>query len=810
MPVTVLTSGWTWRAPRGPFAGFAGPGEEATPVRLPHDALRDAERSPDAPSRGAGAYYPSGAYTYLRTLHAPAGWAGRIVRLEVQGAYRRAQVFVNDQLAGNRADGYARFFVDLTPYLVIGADNEIRVEVRSGKDSRWYSGCGLHRPVLLHVDEPVHVVPDGVRVTTIRVEDDLAVVEVLTRVANAGLSTATAVVHTQITAPTGSAVERDLVPVTVPPGDTVPVRQRFYLNDPALWSPESPALHTATVGIEVEGASGNDPRHLPFGVRTVTVDPQHGLRINGVPTTLRGACIHHDNGPLGAAAIGRAEERRIELLKAAGFNAIRTAHNPGSVALLDACDRLGMLVMDEAFDMWTRAKTDEDYAFEFPQWWREDLASMVAKDANHPSVILYSIGNEIAEVGTPHGSRLAREMAEHLRALDPTRLITNGVNSVLAVIDRAAAIIAEQGLNEMMANDIGNTMGLLSASEDATARTTESHSVLDVVGLNYAEGRYAPDRERFPHRVIVGSETFPSRIGTLWPMVTEMSHVIGDFTWTGWDYLGEVGIGSTVYAEDADAVPALEREYPWLTAWCGDIDITGWRRPASFYREIVFGLRAEPYVAVVRPGRHGQTVAMQSPWAWSDSVSSWSWPGYEGRPVTVEVYTDADGFAFLLDGVEIARTPVGSSRPMLATAEIAYRPGELVVVASRGGVEVGRTTLRTAGTPLLALTSDRSVLRDDDADLAYVAVELRDEDGILAAGTEATVTIAVEGTGALAGMCSANPRTEERFDSATWRTFDGRALAVVRPAGVGSIRVTATAPGFVTRAIELTVEPAYR
>lgn len=799
-----FTDGWSYRAPLGPFAAASGEDAELTDVRLPHDALRDAPRAPDVPSRGGGAYYPTAAYTYLKTFDVPADWAGRIVRLELQGAFRHAMVFCNDELAGNRADGYARFFVDLTPYLRFGAPNTLRVEVRSGQDSRWYAGAGLHRPVLLHVDEPVHIAPDGVRVTTVRVEEDQAVVEVATTVANRGLTTTTAQVDTAIADPSGEQVEADRVPVTLAPGRTAVVRQRLYLAEPALWSVDFPALYSARTAL-----GEMPPVITAFGVRTVTVDPRKGLRINGQSVLLRGACIHSDNGPLGAVSIARAEERRVELLKEAGFNAIRSAHNPASPSLLDACDRLGMLVMDEAFDMWTRGKTPYDYAMDFPQWWTADLESMVAKDYNHPSVIMYSIGNEIVEVGTPHGAALARDIAEHVRALDSTRLVTNGVNAALAVLDDLASVRdSVPGLNELM-TDVGAGMSAIASSEVVTRRTAESSSVLDVLGLNYADGRYALDAEAFPHRVIVGSETFPTQIGRLWPLVAESPHVIGDFTWTGWDYLGEVGIGATAYAEDTEAVAALEREYPYLTAGCGDLDITGWRRPVSYYREIVFGLRTEPAIAVLRPERHGQTVVMQSPWAWSDSVSSWTWPGFEGQPVTVEVAADADRVVLLLDGVEVAGGPVGQQRPKLASLEAIYQPGELVAVAYRGGVEVGRASLVSAsGATRLVPTADRSVLRTTDGDLAYIAIELRDDTGVLVTGADVPVSVEVVGVGELAGLGSGAPSTVERFDATTRATFDGRALAVVRPTGAGHIKVMVTAEGLEPAAVDLEVVEA--
>ncbi|MEV7761981.1 glycoside hydrolase family 2 TIM barrel-domain containing protein [Curtobacterium flaccumfaciens] len=795
MSTIPFNRGWIVRAPRGPFA-VSDPDTSEREVTLPHDALRDMPRNPAAPGRGAMAYYPDSAFAYVKRFTVPSEWAGMTVHLEIEGAQRRAQVFVNDEFVGNRADGYARFLIDLGPYLQYGAENEIRVEVRTGQDSRWYSGAGLHRPVRLHIAPGVHIVPDGVEVDTVRLDDDQAIIEVRSRVKNNDRLTRTTRVATAIVAPDGKTRSTD-APITLVPGESGIVRHRFVLEDPHLWSPDTPALHQATVSLN----HGVQTVDVSFGVRTVTVDPRKGLQINGRPVLLRGACIHHDNGPLGAAAVGRAEERRIERLKAAGFNAIRAAHNPLSSAMLDACDRLGVLVMDEAFDMWTRFKSLRDYSFDFPQWWEADLAAMVAKDRNHPSVIMYSIGNEIIEVGTPHGSRLARHLTEHVRTLDPTRLVTNGVNAMLAVIDELGNLIDPA----VSLNEAGDVFNIAGSSATATNRTEESSAVLDVVGFNYAESRYALDAELFPDRVIVGSETFPTRIGVLWPMVQSSPNVIGDFTWTGWDYLGEVGIGATAYAEDPDAVPALEREYPFLTAWSGDIDITGHRRPVSYYREIVFGLRHEPYIAVRRPNHHGETISMQSPWAWSDSVASWTWPGFEGAPVTVEVYGQGDEAVLIRDGAEVARGAIGTVLPQQAVLELTYQPGELVAVVFRDQVEVGRTTLHTAGAPQLCADSDRSELTADDDDLAFIEIELRDAAGRLTTANDTLVTVTVEGAAELAGMASARPKTTERFDAASWETFDGRVLAVVRPLAAGQATVTVQGDGLNTTAVNLQI-----
>ena len=382
----------------------------------------------------------------------------------------------------------------------------------------------------------------------------------------------------------------------------------------------------------------------------------------------------------------------MELLKAAGFNAIRSAHNPVSKAMLAACDRHGMLMMDETFDMWAEAKSEDDYALRFSEWWEADVEAMVRKDLNHPSVILYSIGNEIPEAGKPHGARLGRAIVEKIRSLDATRLVTQAVSGLLVggseLIDELRQGLATRtpetdehtGVNTAMTN-LADYLNNLMVSGTIARNSAETISYLDVAGYNYMESRYELDHGLYPNRVIVGSETHPAAIDTLWAAVRRHPHVIGDFTWTGWDYLGEVGIGRTVYGEpDPSAGPAsFMGEFPWLTAWCGDIDITGHRRPQSYYREIVFGLRADPYIAVRRPRFYGQT-ATGTPWQWSDAVSTWSWEGYEHRPVAVEVYADADEVELLVNGRSLGRRPAGPDPSLPGRI-----PGRVRARSPRGG-----------------------------------------------------------------------------------------------------------------------------
>jgi beta-galactosidase len=660
----------------------------------------------------------------------------------------------------------------------------------------------------------VRIGPDGVRVATPDIDADRAVVEVATRVENDSIAIRTVDLVTEIRDAAGSVVAADVSQVSVLPGEPATARQRLYVRGPRLWSTESPALYTAQVrlthtdGDRDEDANA-DAETVTFGIRSLRLDPEHGLRINGETVKLRGACVHHDNGVLGAATIARAEERRVQILKDSGFNAIRMSHHPMSRPMLDACDRLGVLVMDEAFDMWTSAKSDFDYSLHFPQWWERDIEAMVAKDVNHPSVILYSIGNEIPETGSPSGAAWGRKLAEKVRSLDGTRYVTNAVNGMLAVLDDLAAMRSQPrenaGINALMA-DPADMMNAISSSDLVTRRTAESFSVLDVAGINYAEARYDLDRNLFPNRIIVGSETFPTRIDGNWRLVKQHGNVIGDFTWTGWDYLGEAGIGRPQYATADGSRPAFTAPYPHLLAGCGDIDITGHRRPASYYRQIVFGLRRQPYLAVQRPEHHGQTCT-GTPWAWSDSIASWTWPGSEGAPVTVEVYSDADEVELLVNGRSLGRKPAGEGHRFRADFEAVYQPGELLAVAYTAGLETGRHLLRSAVGPVrLRAEADRPVISAGGGDLAYVALTLSDAAGTCYPQADRPVAVEVSGHGVLLGLGSAAPSTEERFDATERRTYDGRALAVLRPTSPGKIRLLASTAECEPTEVLVTVE----
>ena len=806
MQRTSFNDGWQVREKPDMAAELTGVASPWTPVRLPHDAMITQSRDPEG-SPAAG-YFPGGVWQYQKSFSVPEEHRGRRIMVEFEGVYRSAAVYVNGVLAGHRPYGYSNFSVRLDPLVRYGEDNTITVEATAHDDSRWYSGAGIYRNTSLVVGGPVHVALDGVRISTPDVDDEAALVAVETTVENDTALPESTVVVSELVDEGGVVVARDEAPLTAPPGPSQTLRQRMLVTQPERWGIDAPTLYTCRTVLLLEGVEA-DRTEERFGIRTLGLDVARGLRINGETVELRGACVHHDNGVIGAATVGRAEERRVELLKAAGFNALRSAHHPMSKAMLDACDRLGMVVMDEAFDMWTESKSHDDYARWFPDWWREDIEAMVAKDFNHASVVMYSIGNEIPEAGNPAGAAWGRALADAIRAVDGTRFVTNCLQPFLALKDEILASFMpgagsaggeEMGVNTMMTT-WDEILPRLLQQEVVGTKLAESASALDVVGYNYTDSRYEMDHELFPNRVMVGSETNSPKIDQLWRLVRVHDYVIGDFTWTGWDYLGEAGIGRVEYEPRAAGRPPLLGRYPWLTARTGDMDITGFRRPISYYREIVFGLRQEPFVAVEPPQYFGREPTVRSPWSTS-GVASWTWPGHEGSPLRVVVYADADEVALLVNGTEVGRAPAGEKHRYRAEFDTTFEPGEVVAVGYRGAEELGRTELRSAsGSVRLDVRADRAAIRADDTDAAFVTVEVVDAAGTVHPAADRAVTLAIEGPGELLGFGSGNPCTSEPFTEPTHSTYEGRALAVVRPTGPGSIAVSVAAEGCESRTV---------
>jgi beta-galactosidase len=784
-------------------------------VTLPHDAMLGQKRLNDGTTLRDKAFFLNGVWEYTKTFFAPNEYGDKHLLLEFEGVYNRSQVYVNDCYAGGRPYGYSEFSVDLDGFLKYGQENTIKVIARSSDDSRWYSGAGIYRPVSLLTSGPVFIDPRSPRITTPEITAEGTLVRVETVIRNISpRAKVRSRFRTAIYDQTGLMAGEDSMPVTVFRGEDAIVIQRIFIREAKLWDVDSPCRYTCRSSLAEDGTE-TDTAETAFGIRKLSLDRERGLQINGRTVKLRGACIHHDNGVIGAAGIARAEERRIEKLKAAGFNAIRSAHHPASRALLEACDRIGMFVMDEAFDMWTEAKRPFDYSLDFGEWWDRDIEAMIAKDYNHPGVIIYSTGNEIPEAGTIGGSVIGRRIAQKIRHLDNTRFTTNAINPLMMqqfkqIIAEASKKAEEEGI--MPASDISEAgtefaadyAKVMTGREIAEA-TEESFASVDMAGYNYLDIRYESDGKLYPNRIIIGTETYPRNINRNWRLVQDNSHVIGDFTWTGWDYIGEAGIGKVHYSIGRRGLNIFG-EYPWLLAWCGDMDITGQRRPASYYREIVFGLRKAPYIAVQRL-EHYHDRAFTLPWGWSDSLAGWSWTGYEGKPVKVEVYSDAEEVELLLNGASLGKQQTGEGHNFKAEFDTLYQPGRLEAVACSGGREQSRHVLESAaGEVRLEVNVDRETINANDRDLAFVEIALTDSSGNIWHNLSKKVSLTVKGPGTLQGLGNGNPVTEEPFTGVEHTTFNGRALAVIRPTGPGEILVTLEADGCKAVTVKLNVQ----
>ena len=732
------------------------------PVALPHDAMLHEARRADAPGGSAVAFFPDGEYVYEKTFARP---EAEHVVFEFEGVYKNAKVYLNGKEAGGTAYGYLPFFVNADAFLVDG-ENTIRVECAvKHPDSRWYSGAGIYRPVWLWTGPQNSIEPESVRIGTVSV--DPAVIRVQSEKA----------VRVEVEGMTGEGTDFTM---------TIP--------NAKLWSDETPHLYTAKV------TSGADETELKFGIRKVEWSPK-GLFVNGRQTLLKGGCVHHDSGILGAATYDESEYRRVKILKEAGFNAIRSSHNPCSRAMLDACDSLGVYLMDETWDMWFHHKTKYDYATEWRAHYLSDIDAIVARDFNHPSVILYSIGNEVSEPAKPEGVEKTREMVEHIHAIDPNRAVTGGFN--LMIISNAAkgkGVYDEngggrdesgdkkmQGMNSTMFNlivsMIGTGMNKAANGKKADEATAPSLDLLDICGYNYASGRYPLEGKAHPDRIVVGSETFPQTIAQNWAAVKQYPYLVGDFMWTAWDYLGEAGIGAWGYTPDAKGFNKL---YPWLLGDTGAFDILGDPNGEAFWASAVWGALDAPVICV-RPINH-ESKPIKAAWRGTNAIPSWSWAGCKGKKATVEVYFDAARIELYLDGKKLASAKVRDCRAMF---NVNYAPGKLEAVAyDASGREIARSALKTAEAPLhIAIRPE--VAEAKKGEIVYLPITLEGANGVVESNADRKLKITVEG-GELLGFGSANPRTEERFEAGEYTTYYGRALAVVR---VGSNTKVTVADG---------------
>ena len=769
MKPTPLLTGWTCR-----HLGDTAPGK---PVTLPHDAMLAEPRTAISAGGTNTGWYEGYDYEYQRTLTVPENELADTHILEFEGVYHNAEVWLNGQKAAFRPYGYTNFYVDCAPYLHVG-ENELRVIARNADqpNSRWYSGAGIYRPVQLWTAKGAHITLNGVKIRTLSLQP--AIVEV----------------RVKTTAPGTVRLTVDDLPAMQQESDGEAVFT-LTLDNARLWTPETPNLYTCRVSF------ADDEVTETFGVRKVEWGTD-GFLLNGKRYIIQGACIHHDNGLLGAVCDPDAVARKVRLLKENGYNAIRSAHNPCSKALLTECDRQGMLVMDEYIDHWYIHKTEHDYVDYFNDWWRQDLTDMVEKDYNHPCVVLYSTGNEVSETAQKRGIALTKEMTDFLHELDDSRPVTCGVNiffNFLSSIgfgvysDEKAKKEAERAekakqrgektskkkaVGSQFFNNLAGLLGDEFMKRGATlhgcdVKTRDAFANMDIAGYNYGIYRYKHDLKKYPQRLILGSETFCNDAYKFRELAKQEPRLVGDFVWAGMDYLGEVMVGSWEYADYAET---FDGGLGWVSAGSGRIDLTGKPLGEALYTRVALEADNGPYIAVC-PVNHTGDRHSPSAWKMTNAMPSWSWTGCEGKKANVEVYARAARVELVLNGRTVGSKTLKND--CLARFSIPYESGTLEAVSyDAADHEIGRYKLQSAG-GATSLTLDAEEPAAQTGHLCYVRLRYTDENGITKPLMRGNIQVQVRG-GTLVGLGSACPFNKHSYLDSETDTYYGEALAIVR------------------------------
>lgn len=769
MKATSLLTGWTCR-----HLGDTAPGKTVT---LPHDAMLAEPRTALSAGGTNTGWYEGHDYEYRRTLTVPENELADTHILEFEGVYHNAEVWLNGQKAAFRPYGYTNFYVDCAPYLHAG-ENELRVIARNADqpNSRWYSGAGIYRPVQLWTARGAHITLNGVKIRTLSL--DPAVVEV----------------RVKTTAP-------GTVRLTV---DDLPAMQQesggeavftLTLDNARLWTPETPNLYTCRVSF------ADDEVTETFGVRKVEWGTD-GFLLNGKRHIIQGACIHHDNGLLGAVCDPDAVARKVRLLKENGYNAIRSAHNPCSKALLAECDRQGMLVMDEYIDHWYIHKTEHDYVDYFNDWWHQDLTDMVEKDYNHPCVVLYSTGNEVSETAQKRGIALTKEMTDFLHGLDDSRPVTCGVNIFFNFLSsigfgvysdekakkeaeraekakqRGEKAAKKKAVGSQFFNNLAGLLGDEFMKRGATlhgcdVKTRDAFANMDIAGYNYGIYRYKHDLKKYPQWLILGSETFCNDAYKFRELAKQEPRLVGDFVWAGMDYLGEVMVGSWEYADYAET---FDGGPGWVSAGSGRIDLTGKPLGEALYTRVALEADNGPYIAVC-PVNHTGDRHSPSAWKMTNAMPSWSWTGCEERKANVEVYARAARVELVLNGHTVGSKTLKND--CLARFSIPYESGTLEAVSyDAADHEIGRCKLQSAGgTTRLTLDAEEPTVKSGH--LCYVRLRYTDENGITKPLARGSIQVQVRG-GTLVGLGSACPFNKHSYLDSETDTYYGEALAIVR------------------------------
>jgi beta-galactosidase len=801
-----------WRFKKDTLKGAENPAYDDSGWRtlnLPHDwSIEDLPNQKEGEVQGpftktstgkaATGFTEGGTGWYRKSFTLNNAYKGKHTYVVFDGVYMDADVWINGHHLGSHPYGYTSFSYDLTNFLMpLGKLNVIAVRAKnSGKNSRWYSGSGIYRHVWLLPVSPLHAKIWGNYITTPDVTRDKATVIVQSSVENITSQKKTINVKVELLNPSGRIVASQKELLAVPADSSADLTQKLTVSNPQLWGLENPRLYKARVTL-IAGSNAIDQTSTPFGIRSLKYDGQKGLLLNGAAIKLKGGCIHHDLGPLGAASFDRAEERKVELIKKAGYNALRTSHNPPSPALLVACDRQGMLVLDEAFDMWEKAKNPQDYHLYFKDWSLRDLESMILRDRNHPSVIMWSIGNEIFEAPDSSGYRNAKRLSDEVKRLDPTRPVTDATVFLPGYTQKPWAAYEPHVANL----DIDGYNYFLDRSVYFQRDSATLH-------------RFETERAKHPEKLYMSTEFLPNAALENWDETEKYPWFLGGFCWTAMDYIGEAGIGKSILVPESQKLPKglmgiglfYRNNWPVFNAFCGDLDLVGDRKAESYYKNVVW--RNSPVEMLVhRPIPEGQKEVVAT-WGFPDELKSWTWPGQEGKKMQVDVYTRSRMVKLELNGKIIAEqtVPEGS---ITATFQIEYQPGTLVAKAFDDGKELGSNTLSTTGKPAsIRLVADRKNLRADQNDLSFVSVEVIDSKGnVVPSVDDMEINFKISGNATIAAVGNGNPADMSSFQQPRKKVYQGKALAIVRPSGnKGTAILTASAKGLQGSSVQILIK----
>lgn len=796
--------------------------QQTKKVNLPHDFMVETDVTPDAPGKAESGFYKGSVGTYLKIITLTEEDLTDTMLLHFEGCFGKTRVLINGNPAGSHVYGYTPFTIDIRKFLQIG-DNEIQVIVHTDDDpnGRWYSGAGMYRGVNLLSAPAFHIAHDGIFVYTDHITNGDAFCKAeITVVNDLAKATGDAEGFLKLTVSkkdTKEVVATRYQKISLPAGTSQVVPQAFVIENAELWDTENPYLYEVKAQLSLT-STGNvhmsldnrqdlmaqtdyeDEITTRFGVRTITADAKNGLLLNGKSIKLKGGCIHHDNGILGAASFYDAEYRKVKLHKDNGYNALRLAHNPQSEQILDICDELGMIVFDEAFDVWNLPKNSFDFSHQFAEDGIKEIEAMVRRDRNHPSIFFWSIGNELTEQGgMAAGYEVSAMLAKTVRNMDSTRLVSGALCSFFKGLDNEDNAAFWQTFRKEMPQggsviNMDNSYGKKIWMEYTAPFVKD----WDVVGYNYLNYHYETSHELFPDRVILCTESKPGQFEDYWSDVERLPYVIGDFLWTSMDYIGEAGIGKSIYCSEEE-VPQMSQMlnyagYPWRLAQAGDFDLCGNVRARGRYHQIIWGAN-DTYIFAKDPKNNGK-IALIGRYGWAEGGNHWSWNCENGTAVSVEVYSRAEEVELLLNGKSLGKKPAGAECHFKAEFEVTYEAGTLTAISYQDGQEVSRDEVKTVGEPVgLKITMEKKQMSADGESLAYGIVEIVDAEGNWVPTAEDTLAkVSVEGAASLAGFGTGRGQTEENYTKGEFTSFEGRWQVILRAgteAGEAGVHVEA-------------------